>query len=371
MGALFLVISNGRYFVGLLIAMVIFAASALAHSVSDGRLESLSADLQWGARALLMLTYYMAFSELLRRGAVGARQMLWVSVAGWGIVGTNLIIGMAGFGFAQYDNRFGTAGFFYAGNELAVLMVALGVLPLAYTYTCRTVGVYVVTAGLLMLAALFTLTKTAIAGLLLLSLFIPAIDLTASMLRSAGLTRQPVRYIGAALVITVTALIAAWWFVKTTGFLDRVVYFLDKGGWSAIIFSGRDRMVEGALAEFLRTSGGLGMLTGRGVLWLNERFGGQTESDLVDFGIAFGLPVAVIAFGALAITSFRSATIFFIDPEYRLLAGASAVFGLLAIVIAATAGHVLNSGTAAATIGAVLATWRVGVITAKELRWRV
>jgi hypothetical protein len=62
--------------------------------------------------------------------------------------------------------------------------------------------------------------------------------------------------------------------------------------------------------------------------------------------------------------------VFLVGPEYRLLAGVSAVFGLLAIVIAVTAGHVLNSGTAAATIGAVLATWRAGVITTAELRWR-
>jgi hypothetical protein len=252
-----------------------------------------------------------------------------------------------------------------------VLMVALGVIPLAYFYTCRTVGAYILLTAAFMTAALVTLTKTAMAGLLMLALAIPAIDMFVAWLRFGSLSVRSMKYTIAASLVVVCAGIVTWWFILTTGFFDRVSFFFARGGWSAVAFSGRDTMVEAAAGKFLSASAGTDLLVGKGVLWLSERLGGQTESDFVDFGLAFGLPSAVLMFAALGIICLRAFAAVLLNPEFNLLAGVMAVFCALAIAIALLAGHVLNSGTAAATVGTVLATWRAGLFLVPELRWRV
>lgn len=371
MGGCYLVLHSIERFIRLSALMAYLLALVLSHAAVDGRASAVVADMEWGARALLLYSYYLVFSSLHEVAAIDIRALVRACGMCWFIVALNLAVGIAGFGFAQYDDRYGTAGYFYAGNELALSMLAISVLPLAYAFASWTAARYIALSGVLMIAALLTLTKTAVVGLLLLSISIPAVAGVAVLVGRGRIDRRSTRFVAAGVMIGALLCVAAWWFILEIGFLDRIRYFFERGGWVSVIFSGRDRMIESVLTEFLATSGVLDLLVGKGVIWPTDVFGGQSESDFVDFAVAFGLPSALLAAVMLSGVAMFGALRFIRSPDLHLLAGAVAAFAILIILVALAAGHVLNSGMAATSMGAVLASWRVARVPIPEARWKV
>lgn len=371
MGGCYLVFHSVERFARLSTLMAYVFAIVLAHAVVDGRVGAVVADMEWGARALLLYTFYLVFSSLHESAAINVRSLVRACGMCWFIVALNLVLGMAGFGFAQYDDTYGTAGYFFAGNELAVSMLTISVLPLAYAFASWTAAGYVALSSVLLVAALVTLTKTAIIGLLLLSIVIPAIAGLAILVGRGRVDRRSIKFVAAGVMLGALLCVAGWWFIREIGFLDRIRYFFDRGGWMSIIFSGRDRMINSVMHEFTRTSGVLDVLVGKGAIWPVEAFGGQSESDFVDFAVAFGLPSALLAVVMLSGVAMRGGLMFVRSPELHLLAGAVAAFAILVILVAIAAGHVINSGMAATSMGAVLASWRVARIPIPEAKWKV
>lgn len=361
----YLAFHSRRRFLIVVAAVGWLAAIVLFHQMDAGGVESAARDLQWGLRAILLLSAYLAVDDAAARGGLDiptAQRVFRVSAL---VVLVNLALGLAGFGFAQYDDRFGVAGFFYAGNELAACILSIATVLLGSMALNAGAVPYTLTVLLLVGMAALTLTKTAIAGVMILAVAIPVAAIAPGLARSDGPAKRLVRILLATGMSAVVAGVGIIWFVVNSGFLDRVLYFFERFGWSRVIWSGRDVRMEMIFGNF-ELNGNLGhWVFGRGVEWLQLGMGGQSESDVVDFLAAFGFP-AVIALTLLLIWSIRAAAGSYTSGSAKPLAGAVAIFGALLLAIALFAGHVFNSGVAAPFVGAALALGRCNVVRRED-----
>lgn len=359
----YLALTKLEHFFVAVSSIAIVIALTLLHAIRGSDVEGAILDLQWGLRCVLIFVAYLAFGEMLKSGHLRSWHVASAFAACLAVIVANLVVGMFGYGFAQYDEKFGTAGFFFAGNELAVCIVSLAAVLFMFTFAARGVTAYLGIVLVFMAAAALTLTKVAIFGVMLLAVLLPVLQTLAVGLVRGRLDRKGLRFSAVAVFFAAVGLALTVWFVVWLGFVDRGAFFLQRAGWVGLILSGRDVMIQSAWSQFAAGADLLDLLLGSGVWWLQGRHGGQTESDLVDFAIAFGLPatclvvLVVLGVAAAAAGSLRKSARFY--PFSAMVVFLGAFF----IAISAVAGHVFNSGMAAPFIGISLAMWRSPVIT--------
>lgn len=335
----------------------------ISHLIRGGSADGALADLQWGLRSVLIVVAYFAFDEMLRSGDISPWHVTKAFGACTAVIVANLTLGMMGFGFAQYDETFGTAGFFFAGNELAVCIITLAATLFAIVFKSKGVQAYLALVAVFMAAAAVTLTKAAILGVMLLALLIPAAQVVATGVLVGRLQRKGMVFGAIAGILVILGVGVTAWFVVWSGFLERAKFFFAQAGWMGILLSGRELMIESAWSRFIAGADILDLMLGVGVGWLQERQGGQTESDLVDYAIAFGFPSVLILLGAMSAVVIAAAHALRAFGRFCPYASAVVVLAVALVGISVLAGHVFNSGTAAPLIGMSLAMWRCQVIT--------
>lgn len=245
----------------------------------------------------------------------------------------NILLGLLGFGYSAYVEGLGYRGFFYAGNELSGLMTILFPYMLYQTgerYSYKSLK-YISSAILFLITAALLGTKTSLLMILLAIIVLPNLSIKLSKLHKLIL---PLSF------VLIIISISIYYLLDYLGLMERWVYFYDKGGIEALLFSGRtDFWAEEK--DIILNSGIWQKLLGLG--------GAQTvEMDPFDSFLNYGYIGVVICYSFylyLIIKSFL----------YRKNKIARLVFFINITLISASsiAGHIMFSGMASCFIALI------------------
>lgn len=262
------------------------------------------------------------------------------------IVLANLLIGQFGYGFTAYqpndylpDQNLGTKGFFKATNELSALLLVLSGYLLAYHWPRSKIKFAVVLVCCLFCGKAM-LTKTGLAGVLLLALVIPFLQSLAYWQRFAN----PMKI--ALGILALVGMLTLWQLPLLLEFLplsDKLRFTYQQQGLIGLLLSSRDLFV----AENWRLSelyfSDWHQLFGVGYTAMDLYSGKPlTEIDPADLTIWFGLP-GLVWFCWFFLGNLRMAWLSWRQQPAGLAAGILAVNALL-LLVASMAGHVLTSG---------------------------
>lgn len=180
----------------------------------------------------------------------------------------NILIGLLGLGYAQYNGQIGFRGYFYAGNEVSGILLLLFPFTLFQLYIDknRLSKKYFFYCCLLLLTAVLAVTKTAIIGTVLTLTYIPWI---------CSSRKKKVLLPLILLILPIVGLIL-YHGITHSGIIDRWLFFYEKDGlWS--LLSGRDSRVIESMQSYLKSS-------------LSEQFfglGGNTTVEMDPFDALF------------------------------------------------------------------------------------
>lgn len=287
------------------------------------------------------------FYNLVQREPMQARQALHqIMLFSFVILLLNLLLGRLGYGFEAYlpndylpDQNLGTKGFFKATNELSALLLVLSGYLFA-SYWPQAKLKFAVVLVLSLFCASSMLTKTGIAGVLLLAILIP-------LLQSKHYWQQYSRLIGVLCLLLCAVFILSLWqlplILETLGIGQKLQWVYQQQGLLGVILSSRDQYAiqnwQLASAYFQHWH----LLVGIGVTGL-ELYTAKplAELDPVDLFIwygGFGLGYFVLWFGFVLSQSYRS----YIKTPTSVAAGMLTINAVL-LLVACLAGHVLTSG---------------------------
>jgi hypothetical protein len=254
----------------------------------------------------------------------------------------NQIIGLLGFGYPSYvvgDAAIGTSGFFFSGNEYALILVLIFSLKLFFTYKNNNFSRYIYWSIFLIGIALTTAVKTAIIGTVLISFLLPTslkvINLLKLLLVSFGL------------VILAGAQFLRFNFNLV--FFDRLVWIYENKGLSTLLVSGRDEFLQKGLYLFLNEYSLIEQFVGVGYYRLNQ-ISVHPEMDMFDVLFMFGFLGLIIMYIPFFLLITSKIKVFKSDYISRYIT----LLSLLIIGISFFAGHVMFSVSAAPFITIIL-----------------
>ncbi len=215
------------------------------------------------------------------------RRVLWLSVIA---VIINVVVGLAGYGFASYETRagrIGIIGFFYAGNEVGAMYAVLcGFLFMEIWVRHRRLYLPVVLIA--MVIGFVIATKSAILSAIALAPLVPLAYQRGRWLRMpAGLALGLL----AALVVLIIAAIQVWTILDAAGLAAKLQEVYQTRGWAGILFSGRDVFIASASGAVWGAPDMGDALFGPGVHALSQLgIKESVEIDPFDFYLWFGAP---------------------------------------------------------------------------------
>ena len=164
----------------------------------------------------------------------------------------NIYSGLLGIGTHSYENNIGHKGFFYAVNETSGVGAVLFSFYIFYNnirYNAHRQKIYI-SYIILILASLLLGTKTLVIFTLIGVYYIPT-----TIKSSKRLTVQKKIYKYCILIISCFCLILwGYYILDKIGFVDRWLYFYDKGGIEQIIFSSRNLFWQEEKHDFLSSN---------------------------------------------------------------------------------------------------------------------
>lgn len=238
----------------------------------------------------------------------------------------NVFSGLIGIGTHSYDESIGYKGFLYAINEISGLGIVLFCFFVYYSNIIYSKKNFIVTCCILIATTILLGTKTLLISLLLALYYLPSITLHSNK-KSFRIYRFLIILASLCLLIY-----GGYTLLNNIGFLDRWIYFYDKGGLEQIIFSGRN-LYWLEEKKFFYSSDFLVRLFGLG----ENR---TVEIDPFDILLNFGY------IGILLIYSFYISLIvrsFKLRNEYNI---SKLIFfiNLLLMIASSFAGHIIFSG---------------------------
>lgn len=165
----------------------------------------------------------------------------FLEVSFW-IIAINIMLGAIGIGFSQYSNKYGTVGFFYAGNELSALMILVFAHKLYYAYR-ESIIKFLFFSFLVLFISIFKVTKSALFGSFILIVLIPYLSSSPNIL---ALNMKRLKFIGLFLFVLPIMTYYAYFFILKTQILDRVLYFYHKYNLLTFLLSSRDKILNDA-----------------------------------------------------------------------------------------------------------------------------
>ncbi len=313
----------------------------------SGNSAGFSYDAGMVLKILSPLFAALYFYNLVEREPQLAKQALHqIMLFSFIILVLNLLLGRLGFGFEAYlpndylpDQNLGTKGFFKATNELsALLLVLAGYLFARYWPTAKLK--FSLVLGISLFCASSMLTKTGIAGVLLLAVVIP-------LLQSKAYWQRYSRRIGLTLLVISAVVLFSLWqlpvILNALGIGQKLLWVYQQQGLLGVILSSRDQYAAQNWQLAVQYYNQWHLLIGIGVTGLDLYTAKpMAELDPVDLFIwygGFGLAYFALWFVGVLSQSYRS----YLQAPVSVAAGVLVVNAVL-LLVASMAGHVLTSG---------------------------
>lgn len=253
----------------------------------------------------------------------------------------NFIIGLLGFGYSTYIGGLGIKGYFYAGNELAILLVVLSSFIIYRSYK-NNFKLYLVSIVVSLLMAILLAMKTSILGILLIGLLIPVIVRIKSWYGILKIFKYSILI----LFISICSVYMLYQVLGSESVIGRWVYFLQKYGLITGLLSSRNITFTKANNIFYKSNSILWAFFGIGFQGLIKNAGKLIEIDILDLFFSYGVIGLIIIYGSwfyvviiLFINSFVDKT----NYEYSKFV---LLLNVVLILISMTTGHVIYSASA-------------------------
>ncbi len=324
-----LAITDLRLVVGLLSLFLLYVLPAWRLFLMRGDFTLFFLDFSFALRLLFFLSFLIYI--LVAQPSYEKVQIIvkWFVLT----LALNLLIGLAGLGFSTYSaaEGFGIKGFIFAGNELAITLIALAYFVLFNWVKNKPWLIKITVVLLVILSGLLVATKSAMLGTIALSgLF---------MLLHARKTFYLVLTTILILLVAFSTLIFE--LIKAAGIIDRFIFFYKKSGLITLIFSSREEFFFTIKNFALENFGLLGWIIG----WGQGPFHGfvktAIEIDLLDLYIFYG----ITGFFSFCLYFYLIYRILNINGGFKRVPSIS--IWLLILVVSFFAGHVVYSGVAA------------------------
>lgn len=164
----------------------------------------------------------------------------------------NILLGMIGLGYTQYDNEIGYKGFFFAGNELsgvALILFPFLLYMIGTKYSFNSIK-YISLVIILMIVSVLMSTKTAIIGILLAIYYVPK---TSHIKNKISNRHIQIFKKFSKIFSLITIIIFVLIIVDKLGILERWSYFYNNDGILSLL-SGRDQFLLDNKKEFISSS---------------------------------------------------------------------------------------------------------------------
>ena len=346
---LYLLRSNTAYF-GICLGMILFfLVPPMAKSLSTGETNTIVGNFGYNLKLLLFPISFLFFASLPTEDW-GQNQTYKTFVwANFGLIATNILLGVLGVGYSQYngpEGGIGGRGFFFAGNEVAGIFVLFSG---TCWYLIREKGFFfkLLFFAFLLILGILNASKTAVLGILLI---IMMLESNFRLPRHVTLGELFKFLSIPILIITIPFILYVG--VKTTGLIDRFSFFYERMNLLTFILSGRNEMVEGAMNFYPSDYTLWDYLFGLGYLEFLEKMGvfhgvaHSIEIDFFDLLFMNGCLGLGLVMGAYILILIRS---FFVPKG--ILSGHMWAVNLVLLLISFMAGHVFNSAMLGISLG--------------------
>ena len=298
-----------------------------------------------------LITYFYFRSLINRDSSFFIRNIKRLVVLDFLIISINMLLGAFGFGYEQYTSyitakSIGTVGYFYAGNELSILMIIVFSLIAFFTWL-KYKKSYSLVAVFLLLLALLKATKVAILGILIIVVFLPFI---------VGFRNKSYKYIVANLMIFLILPIVSYLLyvgVVQTGLHTKILASFEKYDIVTFIYSNRNNFAANGWEVFSSQYSLFEQLFGAGQEHYIKLAIKSAEIDVIDVLFYYGYIGLLFLLGLIATMFVKS--IVQIRKKSFIFARYSLFMIFLLFMISLIAGHTFLSGLAGPFIGIVFA----------------
>ncbi|GGE02393.1 hypothetical protein GCM10010831_00190 [Psychroflexus salis] len=262
----------------------------------------------------------------------------------------SILLKYVGFGYPMYNyGNIGSKGFFYAGNEISVLLLIMSAFLAKNLWVKNFKINYFFTFLLSFITALGIGSKTALFGILLIFFLIP--------IKRISLKTSLNKFIFASIAILIlipSLLVVSWEYIKRTELYIRVVYFYEKLDFITFLLSNRNTFLIDAVQVYINDYNWLEKLIGVGQSTFETKNGSSIiEIDFIDIFFAFGF-IGLLIFIGLIIYLWKQSKRLAKSPKFNYASFVNLMLFIL-VAISSTAGHVFSSGLAAIFIGLTFA----------------
>lgn len=299
---------------------------------------------------LPLFCFLYVVNYIKREGIKAISKLTRVITFSYIVLVGNILLKYIGLGYPMYEyGNIGSKGFFFAGNEISVLLVILSSILAFNLWNEGKKSYYFLLWAITLFAGLTVSSKTGVVGIMLLFLLIP---LRRPSLR-IGIKRMFFILFSLGVVIPL-AIIGIWQFIQGTTLYVRLAYFSEKFDFWTFVLSNRNVFLEDSFKNYRDKYDVLEKLIGVGQynyeLINDDKI---VEMDIADIFFSYGflgLLLFLVTLTFLGIQALR-----FSKNKARPYPSLVFLMVVLLFAVSALAGHVFSSGMAAAFIGILFA----------------
>ena len=298
-----------------------------------------------------LITYFYFRGLINRNSSFFIRNIKRLIVLDFLIISVNMLLGAFGFGYEQYTSYttgelIGTIGYFYAGNELSILMIIVFSL-IAFLTWINYKKMYIFIAAFLLLLSLLKATKAAILGILIVVVAVPFV---------IGFRKKIHKYIVTNLLIFIILPIISYLLyvgVVQTGLYDKILGSFEKYDILTFIYSNRNNFAVNGWEVFNAQYSFFEQLFGLGQQHFMKLAIKSAEIDVIDMLFYYGYFGLLFLLGLIANMFVKS----FVQIRKKsfIFARYSLFMIALLFMISLIAGHTFFSGLAGPFIGLIFA----------------
>lgn len=323
---------------------------SLYQSIKSQSVGFLFEDIIKISKYLAPLFSFLFFVDYIKRtDELGIRKLIRLVQFSYFILAGNILLKYIGLGYPMYEfGNIGSKGFFYAGNEISVLLVILScIIAFDLWYNKKRIQYFLFWA-LTLFIGLTISSKTGVVGIALVFLLIPL--KRPSIKLNLG---RMMFFLSALFLVLPLALYLSWKFIQGTAFYIRLQYFSTKFDFWTFLLSNRNVFFSNTYKTYKDEYSLIEKIIGMGQSQYELiNSGNIVEVDFADIFFAYGI-VGLFYFLAIILFLIVQAMRFSKNNKY-IFANFVLLMTLVLLAISTTAGHVFSSGMAAVFTGMLL-----------------
>ena len=281
-------------------------------------------------------------------------RLILVVKRAFGFITLNMALGFFGFGMAfynhGYNNAVGTKGYIFAGNELTIMVLAVGYIIAVYYWQKEAYRKFVLAFFCFLVYSFLITSKTVLGGVMIIFL-IPIISTIKLSIKKKWLD-----WLTALFFLGIPVLVVLFYIgIAKSGVIEKFRHSLKRNDYDllTVLVSNRNNFVERGWEVYVNEYPLVGKLFGYGQKYHLELSGHSAEVDFLSLLFASGIVGILFLLLLLVYWGLNASKLKRIGGY--VYAKPTLIFLWFIIVAANLSGHVFGSGIAGFFIGLALA----------------